>query len=233
MLDLLNGKSRRKVMSTFDIALDFAGQSGSQVIGNTGTGSATFTAQGAAAITNQAKVFGDTCLLLNGGATNFLRSLDAIPGGIVGREFYIGFYAKARGNNTDPYRGFFHLGSSPTSAQGILLINDGLYIANPGGTNWLVTGQTAPSTAVFDHFAIAKRMTGNNDLYRLFRNGKVIGTQTLGARQSVPGDGSAQLDIGINRAAGQTVNTFMANFRMKIGDHVHWEEFNPLDDYAQ
>ena len=232
MFELLNGQTRRKATSEFDIVLDFAGQTGSQVIGNTGTGSATFTAQGAAAITDQAKVFGNTSLLLNGGASNFVRSLDAVPGGYVGKEFYIGFYAKARGNNTDPYRGFFHLGNSATSAQGILLINDGLYISNPGGTNWLVTAQAAPSTAVFEHFAIAKRVTGSNDLYRLFRNGKVIGTQTLAARQNVPGDTSAQLDIGINRAAGQTVNTFMANFRMKIGDYVHWEEFNPMDDYA-
>lgn len=233
MLDLLNGQGRRKVKSTFDIALDFAGQSGSQVIGNTGTGSATFTAQGAAAITDQAKMFGDTSLLLNGAATSFLRSLDAVPGGYVGKEFYIGFYAKSRGNTADPYRGFFHLGNKlASSAQGVLLINAGLYIANTAGSNWLVSSMAAPSTAVFEHFAVAKRMTGSNDSYRLFRNGKVIGTQTLGARQYVPGDDSAQLDIGINRAADQTVNTFIANFRMKIGDHVHWEEFNPLDDYA-
>jgi hypothetical protein len=232
MFELLNSQKRRKSIGEFDIALDFAGQVGSQVIGNTGTGLATFTAQGAAAITDQAKVFGNTSLVLSGAATNFIRSLNAVPGGFVGKEFYIGFYARSRGNNTDPYRGFFHLGNRATSANGILLINDGLYIANPAASNWLVTSMAAPSTTVFEHFGIAKRRTASNDLYRLFRNGQIVGTQSLAIGQLVPGDDSAQLDIGINRAAGQTINSFIANFRMKIGDHVHWEPFNPADDYA-
>jgi len=232
MFEILNGQKRRKAIGDFDIALDFAGQVGSQVIGNTGTGLATFTAQGAAAITDQAKMFGDTSLLINGVAANFVRSLNAVPGGFIEKEFYIGFYAKSRGNYADPYRGFFHLGNRATSANGILLINDGLYIANTTGVSWMVVSMADPSATVFEHFAIAKRKTVSNDLYRLFRNGKVIGTQTVSAGAYVPGDDSPQLDIGINRAAGQTINSFIANFRMKIGDHVHWEEFNPLDDYA-
>lgn len=224
--------AKRKVKSDFQIALDFAGQVGSQVISNTGTGNASFIANGGMTITSLEKVFGETCLLNNGANNNYLRSTNAIPGGMFEKEFYIGFYAKSRGNNNDPYRGFLHLGTSANSANGITFINDGLYIANNAGTNWqVIPMQPAPSTAVFDHFAIAKRITATNDSYRLFRNGKVVGTLNLASRTFIPGDTSAQLEIGLNHSSGQSVNSYMANFRMAIGNHVHWEEFNPLEDY--
>jgi len=230
MFELLT-TNKQKTKINFDVALDFAGAEGSTIITNSGTGPGSFVALGDARITRVEHVIGDSCLLNSGTANSLLRSSDALAGGMRGRDFYVGFYCKHRGNTSDPYRGMLHLGAAGSSANGITLINSGLYLSNPAGSNWNVIAMPTPSTALFNHYGIAKRRSATNDQYRLFINGKIIGTFTPSLNTIFPGDDSSQIEIGINHSAAQSSNAYYANFRMKLGEYVHWDEFNPADDY--